>query len=287
MPPPLDPAASLSTPSPPHPQPAWLGIRSAVIAALAWPALCELAYTMWCEHDLSRPVPWLAMLAFGAAQALVVLGLARCVDLRAGLRDGGGAGWISMSLLLGLVGQIGATATAAGVTLWVGAGPAEAPVASMWMGILVGPWQWAVAEVAVAARREPSHEAVDAAIRSLGAALAVTHPVVWIVPAVMGVDAPSGPALSMTAASLVPALASLPSALRMAARRRWLASVAEGRVDGWRIDDGAAFPDTAGLVPFASELIVGRPAVLVSTSSSGGPFRADSRGVPIALLPLR
>jgi hypothetical protein len=287
MPPALQPAASPSAASPPYPPPAWLAIRAVVVAALAWPPLSGLLYGSWCALDRRHPLPWLAMLVFGAAEVPVVLGLARCVDARAGLRDGGGARWTALSLLLCMVGQIWATAMAVVVTVWTAAHPTESHVATVSMAVLLGPWQWAIAEVAVAARREPSHEAADAAVRSLGATLAVTHPVVWIVLAIVGVDAPSAPALTMTAASILPALASLPSALRMAARRRWLASVAAGRVDGWRIDNAAAFPDVGGLVPFASELVVGRPAVLVSTCSSGGPFRGDSRGVPIALLPLR
>ena len=261
-------------------------MRAVVLAALTWPPLCALVFALWRSYEDGRRPSWVQTAVWVAAQGALLLGVERLVDARAGKRDAGGDGWIAVGLAVTVLGQIAAFVLTESVAVrrdW----DAPGPHLSLVLVGLTGAWQWSVAEVAIASRREPAHDAVDAAVRSLAAALATSHPALWIVMAIMGGDTPSASTLWMITAGLLPAAAASPSVLRLLARKRWVARVAAGLVEGWRVEEAAAFSDVAGLVPLGPSWIVGRPAVLVATSRAAGPFRAAGRGVPVALVPLR
>jgi hypothetical protein len=260
-------------------------MRAVVLAALSWPPLCALVFAVWRSYEIGQRPSAIQTLAWVAAQGGLLLGVEGLVDARAGKRDAGGDGWIAVGLAVTVLGQIAVfalTETMAATWELHAAGP-RLPLVLVG---LTGAWQWSVAEVAIASRREPAHDAVDAAVRSLAAALATSHPALWIVMALMGGDTPAASTLWMVIAGLLPAAAALPSVVRLLARKCWLARVAAGLVEGWRIEE-AGVPDLAGLVPLGPSIIVGRPAVLVATSRTAGPFRAAGRGIPVALVPLR
>jgi hypothetical protein len=97
-----------------------------------------------------------------------------------------------------------------------------------------------------------------------------------------------GPPIAWSVLAIAAPLAvTLWAALRIGARRRWVASVAQGRFDGWRVVDGEAraYSGVLALHPrISSPAADARVRVLVRTRTAADPFRETDVVEPVAIL---